>query len=162
MLLVDHIHLADIIMMETDLPSEIHRTTCELLCKMHDNAMILTYHDMKRIWALDKPCYLQQLEINKCLTDRFPTSWSVQRGHHFFLWKVNDNLEISANQTDNQLSGVHSNEQNEGVNILNNQHQYPSESDGCFPSFFFSFPNIFKRRKDVNKVLPTNEPTHSN
>lgn len=54
---------------------------------MHENAMILTYHDMKKIWISDKPCCLQQLDVNKCLTDRFPTSWSVQRGHHFFLWQ---------------------------------------------------------------------------
>jgi hypothetical protein len=90
MLLIDNIHEADIIMMETDLPAEIHQETCELLSKMHEEAMVLTYHDMKKIWistATTPPCCLQQLEINKNLTDRFPTSWSVQRGHHFYLWK---------------------------------------------------------------------------
>lgn len=87
MLLIDNIHEADIIMMETDLPPEIHQETCELLSKMHDGAMALTYHDMRKIWALGSTCSLQQLEVNKNLTDRFPTSWSVQRGHHFYLWK---------------------------------------------------------------------------
>lgn len=87
MLKVCDIHQADIIMMETDLPQEIHQETCELLQQMHDDAMILTYHDMKKIWISSVPCCLQQLDINKNLTDRFPTSWSVQRGHHFFLWK---------------------------------------------------------------------------
>lgn len=87
MLKICDLHRADIIMMETDLPSEIHQETCELLQQMHDDAMILTYHDMRKIWVSNTACCLQQLDINKNLTDRFPTSWSVQRGHHFFLWK---------------------------------------------------------------------------
>jgi hypothetical protein len=87
MLLIENIHEADIIMMETDLPAEIHQETCDLLSKMHDEAMVLTYHDMRKIWASGPSCCLQQLEVNKNLTDRFPTSWSVQRGHHFYLWK---------------------------------------------------------------------------
>ncbi len=28
----------------------------------------------------------KQMEGNRSFSDRFPTSWSVQRGHHFFLW----------------------------------------------------------------------------
>ena len=95
MLLIDNIHEADIIMMETDLPPEIHQETCELLSKMHDEAMALTYHDMRKIWALGSTCSLQQLEVNKNLTDRFPTSWSVQRGHHFYLWKKVGSLLLS-------------------------------------------------------------------
>ncbi|CAN0304186.1 unnamed protein product, partial [Discosporangium mesarthrocarpum] len=27
-----------------------------------------------------------QVDVNRPLSDRFPTSWSVHRGHHFFLW----------------------------------------------------------------------------
>jgi hypothetical protein len=88
MLSIENIHLADIVMMETDLPQEIHQETCDLLKKMHDEAMVLTYHDMNKIWVpTSSICPLQQLEVNRHLTDRFPTSWSVQRGHHFYLWK---------------------------------------------------------------------------
>jgi hypothetical protein len=88
MLSIENIHFADIVMMETDLPQEIHQETCELLNQMHDEAMVLTYHDMNKIWISSSAlCPLQQLEINRNLTDRFPTSWSVQRGHHFYLWK---------------------------------------------------------------------------
>lgn len=35
-----------------------------------------------------------QVEVNRSLSDRFPTSWSVHRGHHFFLWhKILPSLE---------------------------------------------------------------------
>jgi hypothetical protein len=61
------------------------------LCAMlqqgvQDNARILSYHDLFKIWSL--PSYFfKQLDVNCSLADRFPTSWSVQRGHHFFLFK---------------------------------------------------------------------------
>jgi hypothetical protein len=89
MLLVENMECVDIVMMETDLPPEIHEETCELLSRLRDGAMILTYHDMRKIWATTVSSYFcfQQLEVNRCLTDRYPTSWSVQRGHHFYLWK---------------------------------------------------------------------------
>lgn len=39
----------------------------------------------------------KQVEVNRSLSDRFPTSWSVHRGHHFFLWsKTLPSLEGSA------------------------------------------------------------------
>ena len=53
---------------------------------MHDNARILSYHDLFKIWPLPS-FHFKQLDINCSLADRFPTSWSVQRGHHFFLFK---------------------------------------------------------------------------
>jgi hypothetical protein len=59
--------------------------------QMHDNAYILSYHDLFKIWTL--PSYpFKQLDTNCSLTDRFPTSWSVQRGHHFFLFKKTNRL----------------------------------------------------------------------
>jgi hypothetical protein len=27
-----------------------------------------------------------QVEVNQPLSDRYATSWSVHRGHHFYLW----------------------------------------------------------------------------
>lgn len=53
---------------------------------MKDGAQTLTYHDIRKIWTLGMFPY-KQLDINRHLTDRYPTSWSVQRGHHFFLWR---------------------------------------------------------------------------
>ncbi|CAM9445716.1 unnamed protein product [Pylaiella littoralis] len=43
------------------------------------------------------PFPFRQVEVNRSLSDRFPTSWSVHRGHHFFLWnKTLPALEASA------------------------------------------------------------------
>lgn len=54
--------------------------------QMRDNAYILSYHDLYKIWP-STPYPFKQLDINCSLTDRFPTSWSVQRGHHFYLFR---------------------------------------------------------------------------
>ena len=39
-----------------------------------------------KVWQLSGPFPFRQLEANRSFADRYPTSWSVQRGHHFFLW----------------------------------------------------------------------------
>ena len=57
-----------------------------LLQEMRDGAKILSYHDLFKIWPLPS-CPFKQLDVNCTLADRFPTSWSVQRGHHFYLFK---------------------------------------------------------------------------
>jgi len=64
---------------------ELHSELCVLLNGMMEGARTLTYLDLRKIW--DNGTFLfKQLESNKFITDRFPTSWSVQRGHHFYLW----------------------------------------------------------------------------
>lgn len=87
MLDVLDLYSADIVMMETDIPPHLQFDVCTLLQKqMHEGARILSYHDLFKIWPL--PSYpFKQFDINCNLTDRFPTSWSVQRGHHFFLFR---------------------------------------------------------------------------
>lgn len=85
MLEVKNIREADIVMMETDVPSELHGEVCSLLNGMKEGSRALTYHDMRKLWE-SGPHPFKQMDVNRLLTDRFPTSWSVQRGHHFFLW----------------------------------------------------------------------------
>lgn len=86
------IDLADIVMMETDVPSELYPQLQQMLSQMKDNAKILTYYDMRRVFDVDRDqdtgVYIpfRQMDVNKLLSDRYPTSWSVQRGHHFYLW----------------------------------------------------------------------------
>jgi hypothetical protein len=65
---------------------EIQHALCLVLSRMHEGARTLTYHDIRKMWSSGSFPF-KQFEVNRCLTDRFPTSWSVQRGHHFFLWK---------------------------------------------------------------------------
>lgn len=79
------IDLADIVMMETDVPADLYPNLQTLLLQMKDHARILTYFDMRRIFETG-PLPFKQMDINKHLSDRYPTSWSVQRGHHFYLW----------------------------------------------------------------------------
>ncbi len=82
---VQNIHAADVVMMETDIPSELHPELYKLLMNMKNDARMLSYLDFRKIFEVG-PLPLRQLEINRQLSDRYPTSWSVQRGHHFFLW----------------------------------------------------------------------------
>jgi hypothetical protein len=86
---VKNIDAADIIMLETDIPLQLHPNLCSLLDRMHVNARTLTYLDLRKIWTGTVP--FRQIDTNRHNSDRYPTSWSVQRGHHFYLWeKVRD------------------------------------------------------------------------
>ena len=88
---VSNIEMADIVMLETDIPPEYHPEICKLLSNLRLDARILTYLDLRLIWPCDEEnCQfcLKQVDVNRSITDRFPTSWSVQRGHHFYLWRV--------------------------------------------------------------------------
>lgn len=99
---ITNIELADIVMLETDIPLELHRDLCRMLGRMHEGAKTLTYLDLRKIWTIGSFAF-HQLESNKHLSDRFPTSWSVQRGHHFFLWRV-----AKPNLSDHQRGGAFS------------------------------------------------------
>jgi len=94
---VQNLSSADIVMMETDVPSEMHPELFKLLSTMKDGSRMLSYLDFRKIFDLG-PLPMKQLDINRPLSDRYPTSWSVQRGHHFFLWiKVSAMENITAN-----------------------------------------------------------------
>lgn len=82
---VNNIDAADIVMMETDVPLHLQPKLCQLLSRMRDGSRVLSYLDFRRFWSVET-CPFTQMENNRHLSDRFPTSWSVQRGHHFYLW----------------------------------------------------------------------------
>ena len=82
---VENMVEADIVMMETDFPVELHTDLNTLICQMKERSRLLTYLDLRKL-ALNRECWFKQVKENKQLSDRYPTSWSVQRGHHFFLW----------------------------------------------------------------------------
>ena len=83
---VDNISNADVLMLETDVPKEFHDDLCRLLRDMRDGSRVLSYLDLKRLWTLDR-FPLRQIDANKSVSDRYSTSWSVQRGHHFYVWQ---------------------------------------------------------------------------
>ena len=102
---VSNIEMADIVMLETDVPPEYHPEICKLLSYLRLDARILTYLDLRLIWPGDQEdCQfsMKQVDVNRSITDRFPTSWSVQRGHHFYLWSVvsPDEVDILPSQQD--------------------------------------------------------------
>jgi hypothetical protein len=82
---ITNIDIADIVMMETDFPFDLFPQLNKLLSGMKDQARMLSYIDLRRIWEPNQFTF-RQLEVNHHLSDRYPNSWSVQRGHHFYLW----------------------------------------------------------------------------
>ena len=103
---VQNIHVADIVMMETDIPVALHTELCNFLNDMHPGARTLSYLDLRKVWHYD-PFTFKQLDANRHLSDRFPTSWSVQRGHHFFLWiKVTNAKLVSKHIPEDASSGT--------------------------------------------------------
>ena len=91
---VTDINIADIVMLETDIPAEHIGDMCCLLSQMKPGSRTLTYLDLRKIWPTDMFPFMQ-LAINLNVNDRFPTSWTVQRGHHFFLWYASSPVSIS-------------------------------------------------------------------
>lgn len=87
LLLTPHIQCADIVMLETDFPPEIHPDLCSLLSNLKQGARSLTYLDLRKLFGDQKNPLFCQLDINKASSDRYQTSWSMQRGHRFYLWK---------------------------------------------------------------------------
>jgi hypothetical protein len=83
---ISNIDTADIVMMETDIPTDLHPNLHRLISSLKEGSRVLTYLDLRRLNEIT-PLAIKQLDINRNLSDRYPTSWSVQRGHHFFLWQ---------------------------------------------------------------------------
>eukprot|EP00903_Cladosiphon_okamuranus_P012104 g11358.t1 len=93
---VANIAQADLVLLETDVSSDVHPQLSRFLSGMRKGAQALTYLDLRKMWS-NLPFPFRQVEVNRSLSDRFPTSWSVHRGHHFFLWsKILPSLEGSA------------------------------------------------------------------
>ena len=87
---IKNIDIADVVMMETDIPTDLYPELQQLLSRMHDSSRLLTYLELRKVWmgvdGTQAGLPFKQLDLNKHLSDRYPTSWSVQRGHHFYLW----------------------------------------------------------------------------
>jgi len=80
-------HTADVLLLETDIPADFWKDLSQLLDHAAEGARILSYLDLSKVWTLPgQPFPFKQLEANKSFADRYPTTWSVNRGHHLFLW----------------------------------------------------------------------------
>jgi len=81
------VETADVVMLETEIPSDAFGQFSALLDAAHEGSRVLTYLDLRKVWQLPgRPFPFRQLESNRSFADRYPTSWSVHRGHHLFLW----------------------------------------------------------------------------
>lgn len=81
---------ADIIITETHFPEETTIRLCKHLSKMKSGARLLTYENLHECYNSSKvgiTMPFKQLEINRSNEDKFPTTWSTVKGHHFYLWR---------------------------------------------------------------------------
>jgi hypothetical protein len=82
----DGIDEADIAILQTNFPPEAHTKLCGLLMQLKAGCALLTYLNLATLFK-GANWIFAQLQVNRSLEDRFPTSWSVHRGCHFFLWE---------------------------------------------------------------------------
>lgn len=83
---------ADIIICETHFPRDIWRRICGFLSGAKQGCRVLTYENLNDLYSgnssISGPPFNQQ-DINKVSDDRFYTTWSTRRGHHFYTWCKN-------------------------------------------------------------------------
>jgi len=88
---------SDIIITETHFPEATQLRLCKHLNGMKKGARLLTYENLHKTYGskeVNIAMPFKQLEINVSEEDRFPTTWSTVRGHHFYLWeKLTDSRE---------------------------------------------------------------------
>lgn len=66
---VSNIEIADIVMLETEIPSEFHTDIFDLLSRLKLGARTLTYLDLHKLWPTSM-CQFKQVLVNKSLADR--------------------------------------------------------------------------------------------
>lgn len=87
---------ADIVVVETDVLGDLYAAMSAMLCQVRRGARLLTYLNLAKVWL--GPIFpVEQLPVNRSPEDRFLTSWSAKRGHHFFVWlKITDPFDWNA------------------------------------------------------------------
>lgn len=79
---------ADIVVLETHFPKTSWMKLCTFISNMKSGSRLLTYENIEDCFCSTEIKFpFEQIEINKHPEDRFYTTWSIKRGHHFYLWK---------------------------------------------------------------------------
>jgi len=84
----DGLATADIIILETHFPKEIWPSICRYIAGMKPGSRVLTYENLHEAYGAigDMGMPFEQQAINTRENDRFYTTWSPKRGHHFYTW----------------------------------------------------------------------------
>ena len=119
-------HDADIVIAQTNFPTEMQTKLCRFLGCLKPGAKILTYLNLFPLWKR-APIIFRQLDVNRSPEDRFATSWSMHRGCHFYLWERSHPGAYFEGQKHQEY----------GPNGERG-HGFRASSDGvtCFPAFF--------------------------
>ncbi len=133
---ISNISVADIIMLETDIPTELLPDLYNLLCKMHVGARVLSYLDFKKVWSKNILSF-KQLDINRYVSDRYPTSWSVQRGHHLYIWTKVDSQATAYDENEyaKHRKSIGSYQSNRQTGSSDPQRGTGDHGSGCFSMF---------------------------
>lgn len=83
---VTNIGDADIVMLETEIPRSSHKKLWGLLRCMKTGSRLLSYIDVNSLVNSGSSVDFRRFEHNQSSYDRISTSWSMHRGHHFYLW----------------------------------------------------------------------------
>mmetsp|Transcript_49099 Transcript_49099/g.72946 ORF Transcript_49099/g.72946 Transcript_49099/m.72946 type:complete len:415 (-) Transcript_49099:82-1326(-) len=77
--------VADIIILQTDFPVQVHDSLCNMASRFRRGTRVLSYLNFHKIWDCDFfPFPFASFARNA----RFPTSWSpTNGGHMFYLWR---------------------------------------------------------------------------
>jgi len=81
--------LSDIIILETHFPQNVWDRLENYIRGMKKGARLLTYENLHNVYANKGKSPFDQIPINEAANDRFYTTWSPRRGHHFYCWTRN-------------------------------------------------------------------------
>eukprot|EP00944_MAST-04C_sp_MAST-4C-sp1_P002632 g2632.t1 len=123
-----NIENADIAILQTNFPEETHLKLSDFLMRLKTDCRLLTYLNLGTLYKGASHIF-DQMEVNRSMKDRFPTSWSIHRGCHFFLW-VKLGREFW--------------EGYDGLTIIEDDED-GRDTIGCLPSFFRCFGNTTSR-----------------
>lgn len=80
--------VADIVILETELPEALHEQLINFLSKLKIGARLLTYENLDQIFdESSKQSPFARLPVNIGDHDRYFTTWAYRFGHHFHLWR---------------------------------------------------------------------------
>eukprot|EP00948_MAST-09A_sp_MAST-9A-sp1_P002060 g2060.t1 len=82
------LYKSDVIILQTNIMPNSYYSLLRMITFFKRGAKILSYLNFENVWNFEM-FPLEQYPINLAMSDRFATSWTSDRGYHFYLWKKN-------------------------------------------------------------------------